>query len=274
VVQLETLITLHCLPTFTLEQKLELLKVCTTRKSLLDYYKDVASPSYNTFQQVRVNIDAFVRYTNYSHFKVLSYFDENYPLWLKESSYAPILLTYIGSYRPHLQHLTFLTSKINEPVITTQAQRTGYEASLLDFTLVGGFSVHEDQKAYDAALEQNGRCIAFLASGIDYIKSMNVRKVSSFLMRGGVFMSHVHPYGRPTYERYRQRGALLASCSALSLVLCAPQNSQAYYSALTALDEGREVIVHDVGVKHSRGEANRELHNQGARTIQSLADLL
>jgi DNA processing protein len=124
------------------------------------------------------------------------------------------------------------------------------DAAAAGCTVVSGLAFGIDACAHNGALSvEGGKTAAVLASGVDVISPMSNRRLGGrILERGGCIVSEYLPGQDALAWRFVQRNRIIAGLSRGTVVVDAPGTSGALITAKDALNEGRDVYVHQVSV--------------------------
>ena len=93
------------------------------------------------------------------------------------------------------------------------------------------------------------------------------------LAAGGVLVSEYPPGDPPLARNFPARNRIISGLARTTVVVQAPKRSGALITADYALEQGRELVVHRVGLAGERGAGTRRLAEQGAAVIESGADI-
>lgn len=192
--------------------------------------------------------------------KFVLYTDPEYPALLRECADAPFMLFYIGN-------ISCLSGKTVSVVgtrrITSDAKRAAedfaFDAVNDGVTVISGLANGVDSAAHYGAVNAvydsvekgiklpGGRTCAVLPCGIDSIVPFSNRKLAEkILWTGGVIISEYVPGVPPEPWCYVQRNRIIAALSPVTVVVQAPCGSGALITAEFALEDGRDVMFHEV----------------------------
>ena len=140
--------------------------------------------------------------------------------------------------------------------------------------VVSGLARGIDGQAHRGALE-TGVTVAVLGHGIDTVSPSSHRALARrILAAGGALVSEYAP-GEPAFGyRFIERNRVISGLARSVVVVQAPARSGALATADFALDQGRDVFVHEHGLDGERGAGTRRLALQGAPVVGSADDVL
>jgi DNA processing protein len=203
--------------------------------------------------------------------------DKGYPAILKEIHDPPKELYIKGEIIPQ--------DKVAIAIVGTRKySQYGKQATLdiagklarLGITIVSGLAKGIDTFAHQAALENNGRTIAVLGSGMDRKSFSPLRnyELGEIITQNGAVISE-YPQGTPgALFTFPQRNRIISGLSLGVVVVEAPQESGALITANLALEQNREVfaVPGDIYAKNSQGTNN--LIKMGAKLVNDIEDIL
>ena len=134
------------------------------------------------------------------------------------------------------------------------------------FTVVSGLAFGIDTAAHKGALSvESGRTVAVLGCGVDTIyPAANKRLAAEIIKRSGCIVSEYPPEEPALKWHFPERNRIISGLSRATMVIQAPDKSGALITADFALEQGRDLCVHQVAVpfaeklhKAERGEATK-----------------
>ena len=205
--------------------------------------------------------------------------DDNYPRLLLEIPSPPPLLYYQGQ-------VNLLENKGNTPMVgivgtrypTDHGRRWTRKIAIAlvkhGFTVVSGMAAGIDGIAHQACLENGGRTIAVLGTGVDMGYPSHHRQLHRDLQKRGLIISE-YPSGTPGDRRhFPARNRIIAGLSRAVLVMEAPEKSGALITARYANEFCRDVytLPNSPDIAQARG-CLRLIHH-GAEMILTEHELL
>jgi DNA processing protein len=161
-----------------------------------------------------------------------------------------------------------------DEVCKRAAWRLGRDLAASGVVVVSGLARGIDGQAHRGALEA-GLTVAVFGCGIDQISPSGhlglARKIAA---SGGTLVSEYGP-GEPAFGyRFVERNRIISGLARSVVVVQAPARSGALLTADFALDQGRDVVVHEAGLEGDRGAGTKALVDQGAPVIADAGGLL
>ncbi len=211
-----------------------------------------------------------------TNYKKLTFDDKDYPTLLKEISWAPEELFYLGNLdllkkscisvvgtRRFSDYGEFVTEKIIS------------ELAIADIVIVSGLAKGIDTIVHRAALKNSLPTIAVLGTGITNIyPEENTFLAEEIVAANGLVLSEF-VFMEPRKEIFPRRNRIISGISLGTVVIEAPEKSGALITANFALDQNREVftVPADLDRKNSLGNLNL-LHRGHAHAISSGRDII
>ena len=111
-------------------------------------------------------------------------------------------------------------------------------------TIVSGLARGVDGIAHEITLEQGGRTIAVVASGLDRVYPPEHKRLASRILESGGALLSEYPIGaRPDARHFPRRNRIIAGITLGTLVTEAGEKSGTWHTVTSALDQGREVFA-------------------------------
>ncbi len=205
--------------------------------------------------------------------------DENFPAGLKEIPSPPLFL--YGQGNLHL-----LTKGILVGVVGTRrptaygletAEAIARDLASAGITIVSGLAAGIDAQAHQAALDENGKTIAVLGSGLDYhsIFPAENRGLARRIAENNGLLISEYAHGTPARkENFPQRNRLISGLALGVLVVEARERSGALLTARLALEQNREVFAVPGSIFSTTSRGPNALIQQGAKLVQGATDIL
>ena len=218
--------------------------------------------------------EAFLRWVEKPGNKVTTVFDNSYPSLLQEINDPPLLLTYRGTLEQSGRFLSVVGTRTASERAVQAAFTLGLECAASGITVVSGFARGIDQAVHQGALALPASTWAVMGSGLVGLDKLPVRLVRGFLDRGGTFFSEFHPEATPLSWRFPIRNRIIAGLSPATVVVQAPGRSGSLITADHALRQGRDVLVHRIGLDNAAGAGGRALVESGAPVVHWLGEIV
>lgn len=212
-------------------------------------------------------------------YSLITYYDEQYPIALKNIYSPPALLYAAGNTE-------ILTRERMVAVIgTRKATEYGkrWTRALAEglarahAVVVSGFASGIDTVAHHAAIDAGGATIGVLGSGVDVIYPTSNKNFAQELVRSGdgVLISEL-PFGtKPDARNFPWRNRIVSGLAQATVVVESDEKGGSMITASMALDESREIyaVPGDLEKPTSKGP-NLLIREARAKLVRSAEDLV
>lgn len=143
--------------------------------------------------------------------------------------------------------------------------------------IVSGLALGVDGVAHETALNNSGKTIAVLGSGVNkdsIYPAFHQRLAERIIESGSAVISEYPPGFTPTRYSFPARNRIIAGLTLGTLVIEAPTESGSLITAKCALDYNREVMAIPHPLSSIKGEGCNNLIKLGATLIRSAQDVL
>lgn len=260
------------------ENKLTLLKDCPDEDSLI---KICDSPKLKE----RYRLEKGYNYLRYHeilnsikkrNIGCISIENKEYPKLLKEIYDPPFLIYFKGDRR-------LLNSQIVSVVGTRKPSNRGYHCAFKlglnlgkhGINVVSGLAIGIDGASHRGNILSGGRTVAVLGSAIDTIYPREHKELAAAIIScGGVIISEFPPGSETRKYNFPKRNRIVAGLSQNLVIIQAPKKSGALITGDFALEDGRDVWVHSIGIGDKRFLGSDRYFKEGARRLDSACPLI
>ncbi len=222
-----------------------------------------------------VNLDLEMERLDRLGVQLLTIFDADYPLRLKEIYDAPVILYVRGELRPEDEQCVGVVGTRSPTVYGKElAARIVPQLVGAGLTIVSGLARGIDTIAHTGALRAGGRTIAVLGCGIDVIYPAENRSLYTRISEHGGLITE-YPLGtKPDAFNFPARNRIISGLTLGSVIIEAQERSGALITDF-ALQQNREVFAFP-GRASDRGSAgcNRLIREGRAKLVTSTDDIL
>lgn len=142
-------------------------------------------------------------------------------------------------------------------------------------TIVSGLALGVDGLAHRVALENKGRTIAVLGSGLNHIYPTVHRKLAQEIIKlGGALVSEYPPETMPYKSNFPARNRIISGLSLGVLIIEAPKSSGALITAEFAIKQKRKIFVVPGRVYDKNSQGANELIKRGGQLVSEPQDIL
>jgi DNA processing protein len=262
-------------------------------KSLLDSLGDIKgawNASTKELQQVglgkkiiedfirirsELDLDAEIARLNSQGYKAISWDSEDYPVRLKEIDTPPPVLYVWGELDPNDRWAVAIVgtrrmSSYGESV----TQELSSALALNGVTIISGMARGIDGVAHRTALDNGGRTIAVLGSGLDHLYPPENRKLAKEISEHGAVLTD-YPLGtEPEGRNFPPRNRIISGLALVVVIIEAGEGSGALITAHFAVDQGREVFAVPGKIHSKKSVGTNKLIRDGATPFLSVEDVL
>ncbi len=148
------------------------------------------------------------------------------------------------------------------------------DLALAGVCVVSGLARGIDGAAHRAALDAGGRTVAVLGCGVDVVYPPEHSAMAGEIAKRGAVVSEFSPGTPPLPGHFPRRNRIVSGLALGVVVVEGAEDSGALITVDYALEQGREVFAVPGSVFSSKSRAPHALLRQGARIVESAADIL
>ena len=205
--------------------------------------------------------------------KVMTYLDYDYPQRLKQIKHPPLVLFYYGD-------ISLLDKKSIAVVGSRDYSRYGKHCTekviagiIKGKVVVSGLAKGIDAIAHQAAIDNGGKTIAILGSGIDYCYPAENRELYEEIKKNHLLISE-YPFDTPPdRDHFPLRNRIVVGLGNAILI---PQINSYMSGTMISLNLGLQLNKEIFVVPHPLGSEaiNNSLLNEGATLVESKEQML
>lgn len=222
--------------------------------------------------------EKMLEYCSSKNINVICYDDEeNYPDRLREIYNPPTVLYCYGT-------LDFIDDSVCVGVVGARkpseysvcvAEKICSELTKVDTVIVSGFAYGIDSVAHKSALQNKGKTVAVLGTGIDYNYPIDNASMKQIIAKHGAVISEYGPGIKSQRDFFIARNRLISALSLGVLIVEASSTSGSLNTAAHALSQGRDIFCvppHDIFDERYCGVSS--LLRDGAVPVFSHIDIM
>lgn len=206
---------------------------------------------------------------------LITWKDQSYPPLLQQISDPPPILFIKGdpSLLSQLQIAVVGSRKCSLPAYDTAYQ---FAAELTKYGLIvtSGLAVGIDSAAHEGALFALGKTIAVLGCGIDYVYPKIQSKLRQAIISQGALVSEFARGVNPIPAHFPRRNRIVSGLCWGTLVVEADLRSGSLITARYAMEQNREVFAIPGSINNPGSRGCHYLIKQGAKLVESVAEIL
>lgn len=245
-------------------------------------YKDLEATKLMNLQQIanftRARNEDYPSRLNYlvrkDGIRILSIYDQDYPLSLKQLHDPPLVLYTKGELPKELYRVAIVGSRDCSEYGIRATEEFSYKLALAGIPIISGGAKGIDSTAHRACLEAGGKTVAVMGCGLDIVYPRENAELFQKIMENGALVSEFPPTMQPRAMNFPQRNRIIVGLSQSVIVTEATIKSGAAITANIAADEGREVYCVPGNIFDDSSAGCNELIRTGASLITSSSEIL
>ncbi len=226
------------------------------------------------FMERYKQIDDDVLKKSFEEFPSFSILDEIYPWDLSEIYNPPALLFYQGNIDLlELPKVAVVGSRDSSKIGNQSVQKIIKELNN-ELIIVSGLARGIDTSAHMAALQNGGRTIAVIGTGLDVFYPKANKKLQSYIGKNHLVLSEYGPGEQPLKFHFPERNRIIAGLCRGVIVAEAKMRSGSLITCERAMEEGRDVFAIPGSILDGKSDGCHHLIQEGAKCIMSGSDVL
>jgi DNA processing protein len=207
--------------------------------------------------------------------QVITLQDDDYPVNLRQIDAPPPLLYVRGALQPNDSWAVAIVGTRRASVYGREvAHSLSRDLAGSGVTVVSGLALGVDTVAHKSAVENDGRTIAVLGSGVDQIYPPENRGLAQQIAEHGAIISE-YPLGtRADANNFPPRNRIISGLSRGVVIVEAGERSGALITAKFAAEQGRDVFAVPGSILHPGSIGCNTLIQQGAIPLLNINDIL
>lgn len=207
--------------------------------------------------------------------KVVTMLDPDYPPFLKNVRNAPMVLFYYGDLdiiKDYYKNVSIVGSRDCSSYGITKTHEIASDLAKRGYTIVSGLARGIDSIAHQSAIENGGKTVAILGSGIDYCYPAENIDLYKEIKDNHLLISEIPYDNPPNPSSFPFRNRIIAGMSKTVLITEAAPHSGSLITATLASMLNADVmcVPHEAG---KNSECNRLIKN-GAFLVESADDVI
>ena len=147
--------------------------------------------------------------------------------------------------------------------------------SKLGITVVSGLAVGIDSVAHFNSMEEEGKTIAVIGSGLNNIyPPENIELAKKIIKNGGCIVSEYPTNTNADLSKFPQRNRIIAGLSKCTLVIEAKFRSGSSITARHAFEQGKKVFCIPGRIKDKTSKGTNNLIKKGANIVTDINEIL
>jgi len=207
--------------------------------------------------------------------RVVTLFDPDYPVLLRQLADRPILLYVKGTLEPTDRlAVSIVGARHATPYGRRAAEKLAGALARVGLTVVSGLARGIDGTAHHAALEAGGRTLAVMANGLNSIYPPEHDRLADRIVQQGALLSESPMRLEPRANLFHRRNRIISGLSLGVVVVEATPKSGSIVTAKHALEQNREVFAVPGPIDSLSSQGCHALIKEGAKLVESVDDIL
>ncbi len=207
--------------------------------------------------------------------RIISIWDDEYPLLLKEIHNPPIVLYLIGKIS-NIRMISVVGTRNSDIKSDEITKKISVRASSAGFTIVSGMALGIDRSAHIGALSSGGSTVAVLPGGVDVVypyKNSDLYRMICDSENSAVISEYPPGTGTGQKWTFARRNRLISGLSEAVIIVQAPLKSGAMITAKYAVEQNRDLYVCPGNAFDEKYSGCNDLIRQGAAIFSEMSDL-
>jgi DNA processing protein len=210
-----------------------------------------------------------------SGIQVLTIEEPDYPKRLAAIEYPPPVLFLKGALSSEDDYAVAI---VGTRRVTAYGRQVASELAAYlarnKITVVSGMARGVDGIAHQTALDNGGRTLAVLGSGVDVIYPPEHRQLAEGIIENGALISDYYPGTSPEGNNFPPRNRIISGLSLAVVIVEAGERSGALITANFAAGQGREVFAVPGPIYAPRSKGANRLIRDGALPLLDFSEIL
>jgi len=219
-------------------------------------------------------IEQELRLIRENNVEILTLDSPDYPELLKAIYNPPPVLYVKGILKNIGSCIAIVGSRTPTYYGKNIAEKLTRELVIRGFTIVSGMARGIDTISHIAAIEEGGKTVAVLGSGLKVIYPQENSKLMEKISQSGAVISEFPMNMPPHRENFPVRNRIISGLSLGTLVIEASEKSGALITAKQALEQGREVFAIPGNVNSKNSKGTNSLIKEGAKLVEDVNDII
>lgn len=201
-------------------------------------------------------------------FKIITFFDDLYPVKLREIYRPPVLLFAMGDLGLPEREITVIVGSRTPTAYSRQViENLMPELLRRKQVIASGLAQGVDAIAHQTTLNYGGKTIAVVGNGLNYFYPQGNMDLQRAIAKKGLLLSEYLPDTPPKPFRFPERNRILAGICKNVIVTEAKEHSGSLITANLALQENRNVYAIPGQINSPLSVGTNQLISAGATPI-------
>jgi DNA processing protein len=207
--------------------------------------------------------------------KMIPYYSEEYPSWLKNTDHFPPVIFLRGNILPEDETAIAVIGTRGATVYGKAiARRFAGDFVTAGVTVVSGLARGIDTEAHLGALQNKGRTIAVLGCGVDIPYPPENRKLMDEIIEHGAVISEFDMGTPPFAQNFPKRNRIISGLAKAIVAIEAKEKSGVLNTVKWALDQNKDVFAIPGNIYAKTSFGTNRLIKEGAIPVTSSEEVL
>lgn len=220
------------------------------------------------------NIKKLYKEIEKENIKLITIYDDNYPLDLKNIDDNPKVLYLKGSDIEEGLSIAIVGSRKATAYGKWACEKFTKELVDMDVTIVSGMASGIDTIAHKTALHYGGKTIGVLGNGIDVIYPKSNRNLYNSMEDKNSIISEFPLGTKPLAFNFPQRNRIISGISKGIIVIEAQEKSGSLITAHHGLDQGKDIFALPGNINSLFSGGTNKLIKDGAKPLLDIDDII
>ncbi|MFZ5948516.1 MAG: DNA-processing protein DprA [Stygiobacter sp.] len=232
--------------------------------------------SKNNFNLIKSKFESELNELEKLNGFIISFFDKDYPELLKNIYFPPLILYGIGDKSIiNTNCIAIVGTRMPSSYGKGVAEKFSTELCSKDFTIVSGLARGIDSIVHRSVLNNNGKTIAVIGTGLDIIYPPENKNLFEQIKSEGLIITEFEFGTKPDAQNFPRRNRIVSGLSLGTLVVETKISGGALITAAYALEQGREVFSIPGQINSKQSEGTNSLIQKGeAKLVTCVEDIL
>jgi DNA processing protein len=271
-------LALHHIPQLSNRQRIELLRSFDDPAQMvqqLESGQSLANLPATVWREQIEQVQPLLEQCQQQAIAVLPISSPDYPSLLREIHNPPALLYVRGdSSLLEQPQLAIVGSRKCSNGAADNARRFAETFAQAGCVVTSGLALGIDAASHRGALQQGGKTIAVLGTGVDVAYPRRNQSLYQQIIEAGVVVSELPLGAAPLPSHFPSRNRIISGLSLGVLVIEAALQSGSLITARLAMEQNREVFAMPGSIHNPASRGCHELIRQGAKLVETAQHIL
>ncbi|KUO58750.1 hypothetical protein APF79_06185 [bacterium BRH_c32] len=225
---------------------------------------------------IKSEFDKYASFLEKNNTGLITYLDKDYPYLLKNIYSPPLYLFIKGEItKTDLSAVAIVGTRLPSAYGKIQAEYFASALSKNNVTVISGMARGIDTIAHRNALQNGGRTIAVMGTGMDVIYPSENRNLFNSIIENGAVITEYDYETKPDAQNFPRRNRIISGLSLGTIVIETRINGGAMHTANYAIEQNRDVFAVPGNISSKLSEGTNQLIKENrAKLITNIDDVL